>query len=188
MKIIERILWGIVCLAVLLKALHLPLGSFFLIIGMSSVSIFYFWLTALVLPKPTMKDQNIALSIVTGIALSFLAVGILFKLQFWPQTAFLFTMGLAIGGIALAWALVGLRDRTDLSIYRSRLLKRLIPFLGIGLFFFLLPTRTLVDLQYWDPQEAQLRHDCYTHAYPAACDSLDKFTGEYVVRGPAPRP
>ena len=42
MKIIELILWGIVCLAVLLKTFHLPLGSFFLIIGMSSVSIFYF--------------------------------------------------------------------------------------------------------------------------------------------------
>ena len=102
----------------------------------------------------------------------------------------MFTMGLAIGEAAPVWALVGLRNRTDLIIYRSRLLKRLIPFMIIVLFFFLLQTRTLVDLQYRDPQDAQLRHACYTHAYPAACDSLDKFTGEgqYIERSPAARP
>jgi len=188
MKIIERVLWGVVCLAILLKILHLPLGSFFLIIGMSSLSIFYFWLTALLLPKPTVKDQNIALSIVTGIALSTLAVGVLFKLQFWPNYGFFLTVGSAIGAVALAWALWVLRDRPDLIVYRARLLNRLIPFITIAIFFFLLPTRSLIDLQYRDPKEAQLRHDCYTHAYPASFDSLDKFTGEYVQRGPAPRP
>lgn len=129
MKRLERILWIVVLFAALLKVLRLPLSSFLLIVALMVLSILYFFLAWMVLPRPGRKDQLVELSVPVGLVLSTACIGILFKLQVWPvATTFL---SVALIGLVIALLAVGLwrRNRPELGAYFRGLLQRLVPLL-----------------------------------------------------------
>ena len=132
MRWIERILWIITGLGLVLKLLHLPLANFMFIIGTSTLMMIYFFFSWLFLPTPTRKHQHIGLSILAGMALTFLLEGILFKLQVWPLATFNLLFGLSLGGLTAVLTLWITRRRTDLLEYHRAIMLRLVPLMLCG--------------------------------------------------------
>lgn len=153
MKQLERILWGIVLLAILLKVFHLPLASFLLIISMSLLNLVYFFLSWLLFPQPTRKDQIVTLSIVAGLFLCVGQIGLLFKIQQWPMSAFYLILGGA-GLVILTVLIILIRtSRSDLADYTGGLLRRTLPMLVVCVLLYLLPSATLTAFYFRDDPE-----------------------------------
>lgn len=153
MKLIERLLWIIAALALAMKLMHLPLSSFLLIISISTLMMLYFFLSWLLLPSPTRKDQVLALSILAGVAMSCALTGILYKLQRWPMSGFFLLIGAAwITGIVIATFAVR-SSRPDLPNYTSGLLRRTLPLLAACCLLYALPGATLTAFYYRDEPE-----------------------------------
>jgi hypothetical protein len=105
MKIAEKIIAGLVILALILKLLHIPGGSTFSVLFIGILSMFYFaggfFLfktddTAVddgFLYKKT-NSARVFGSIATGLSLSAALVGILFKVMYWPGAAVQLIFGL----------------------------------------------------------------------------------------------
>lgn len=153
MKLIERLLWIIAALALAMKVMHLPLSSFLLIISISTLMMLYFFLSWLLLPSPTRKDQVLALSILAGVGISIALMGVLFKLQRWPLSGFhLLLGGTWLAGIAIAAGVVR-SSRAALRAYTKGLLIRIIPLLAACCLLYALPGATLTAFYYRDEPE-----------------------------------
>ena len=70
--------------ALVLKAFHVPGATIILTIILSSLMMIYFYGGIYFFSDKKFKQQNYALSIVSGVFLSIAPVGILFKIQHWP--------------------------------------------------------------------------------------------------------
>src|ERR1700751_1113349 len=76
---------GIIFLAgLILKVLHLPLGSVTVVLALGALGVLYFPAAFYFFCDKTIEKQNLGLSIVAGLLLAMVPVGILFKLQYWP--------------------------------------------------------------------------------------------------------
>ena len=181
MKRAERVLWFIIGAAIVLKVLHLPMANVLLILGLSLLSMLYLIAGAFIFSSPPRTDQVVLLSVLSGVALSIGCIALLFKLQYWPMAQLFGLMAVLGFVVAVAWGAMASRERPDRTRYRQRLFSRLLP---MGIFTWILvliPMKTRMSLQY-QGKELDLRYDCYTRAYPGACDSLYRFTGEFVER------
>ncbi len=157
MKCIERILWIIALVGVVLRLFNLPMSGLLLILSLSLLGILYVFLSVLLFPQPSRKDQVVILSLLVGLMLGAALNGILFKMQLWPFSHFF----LLVGGFWLAvltlLVLLVRRKKPELGAYTSGLLKRMVPVLMASFFFWFLPDAALVDLYYrGDPQLAPL--------------------------------
>ncbi len=131
MRKLERILWIVVGIAVVLKLLHLPLASVLLILSLSLLQMLYFALGWVVLPSPTRKDQHIGLTILTSVALSTLCCAVVFKVQAWPLSDVFSLMGFVLGCSAALWAILHARLRSDRRTYAKNILVRVLPLVAI---------------------------------------------------------
>ncbi|MBK9195530.1 MAG: hypothetical protein IPO17_11200 [Flavobacteriales bacterium] len=166
----------------MLKVLHLPMANVLLILGLSLLSMLYLIAGAFIFSSPPRTDQVVLLSVLSGVALSIGCIALLFKLQYWPMSQLFGLMAVSGFVVTIAWGVMASRERPDRAGYRQRLFSRLLPMGIVTLLLVVIPMRTRMSLQYRDDNELQLRHDCYTRAYPGACDSLDRYTGEFVER------
>lgn len=153
MKHIERILWVIVALALVMKVLHLPLSSFLLIVSISVLNMLYFFLSWLLFPQPTRQDQMVWLSVLAGVFLSTGLTGVLFKLQLWPLSAFYLIMGSTSLAIVIALVLLLRGSRPELADYMRGLLRRAVPMLVACMLLYALPGATLTAFYYRDDPE-----------------------------------
>ena len=144
MRIAERILWVIAAIAVVMKLLHIPLASTVFIISSSTLMILYLFLSWLILPTPTRKHQVIGISILAGIALTFLLEGILFKVQAWPMASFNLLVGLSLGSITLLLVWLLTRDRHDLKEYKRGILMRVVLLMTIGVLLYPVSARSMI--------------------------------------------
>lgn len=148
MKITEKILWGLFVVSILLRLLRVPMYGFLTVISLSSLMLFYFWLSALLLPTPTRNDQKIVLSILVGIALSIGLTGNLYKLQAWPTAGFFLLLGLSMMFGALAFTLYLLGGNEPLAGYRSGLIRRLSLVIGLTMVIYAIPQRQMLAYSY----------------------------------------
>jgi len=155
----ERIAWGVALLGLLFRLLHWPFGGLFTVLGFSTVAFLYFPLGWLVLGRPSRKDQLIPLSVVTGIVLSLLCTGMLFKIQFWPQQfAELYLLIGLLGAAVVLAAVLSLHSRNlNIETYFKGLRHRLLLIALPALFLYLVPTPKLIQFNYRsDPERAAL--------------------------------
>ena len=129
---LERILWAAVALALLMRLLHLPTASLFLILWTSALAMLYWALGWLLLPAPTRKDQLLGLSILAGFAFAALITGALFRIQVWPGADTQLTIGLVLGAATIALAMVFRAKRPDLGAYFTGLLWRAVPLVAVA--------------------------------------------------------
>ncbi len=153
MKLIERILWVIVALALVMKVLHLPLSSFLLIVSISMLNMLYFFLSWLLFPQPTRRDQMVWLSVLAGVFLSTGLTGVLFKLQLWPLSGFYLLVGSTSLAILIALVLLLRGSRLELADYMRGLLRRSVPMLVACMLLYALPSATLTAFYYRDDPE-----------------------------------
>lgn len=163
MKKIEIIFIVISIIGTLMLAFHIPMGAMMTIIGISSLTMFYWGFSfALfnidrfrdIFKKEAYKNTNakrIIGAIATGLTLSILLTGILFVLMFWPGAKLNLMNGIAMGIVILLLALF-FYSRTK-SNYYIKIFKRLIVLLGLGILFYHTPKESIIKFRYGDDPE-----------------------------------
>lgn len=144
MRIVERLLWIIVALAVAMKLLHIPLASVLLILGLSSVTLLYWAFGWLVLPSPTRKDQHMGNTVLFGFAMLCLVTGVLYKVQVWPFADFQITVGIGLGALAMLLAWVHARRLPERAAYVKNILMRVAPVMAIAVLLYPISARSMI--------------------------------------------
>ena len=162
MKIAEKLLPLLAILALIMKIFHLPGASVLLIVSLNALAVLYymgFLLFNEIEFKSIFKKESyehiskkrLFGSIIVGILLSIIHVGILFKLQFNPGAKVMLQDGLT--GLAIATIVALIYYYKNKSTFYKRVLKR-IAIIGIfGLVLNFTPSTSLVDLYYSDSPE-----------------------------------
>ncbi len=157
MKWAERLGWGAVVLGALLRVFHAPFAGVLLVLGFSVVATLYFPLGWLLFGRPSHKDQLVPLSVITGLVLSLLCIGMLFKLQLWPGADTELLLGL-LGSVVVMGAILTLhfRDRGREQYFKG--LRHRLLLVGLpALLLHLTPTERYIRALYaTDPVRAEL--------------------------------
>lgn len=163
MRKFERILWTIVGMAIVLKLLHLPLASFLLIVGLSTIAILYWWFGWLLFPSPARKDQHIGLTILASFSLAFLLTGILCKVQAWPLASAQTSAGVVLAGSAVIWGLLHARRRPERQPYVKNINMRCAPLMVVALL--LLPVSASSIMRFHHRGEPEQKLELYDRLY-----------------------
>jgi hypothetical protein len=110
MKWVERAAWGAAIVGIAMRSGAQPGAGFLLVLGLSTAAILYFPLGWLSLGGPEGGRTLVPLSLITGLVLSLLCVGMLFTLQQWPGADFSLLMGL-LGTVVLTATIITLHVR-----------------------------------------------------------------------------
>lgn len=162
----EKVIACLVILGLLFKfVLHLPGASVILIISLLSLSGLYFPLAFYFFSDKEIKNQNLALSIISGMFWAVIPIGILFKLMYWPGASIQLLIGVAPAPILLG-IVYFLKNKasTELATYYKNMLLRAWVLTILGWVVYLTSTATFINIQYGkDPELARLKTLSYTN-------------------------
>lgn len=158
MKTVEIILSSLVGLGLIFWLLVWPGASIMLVIGLSLLSILYFWLSFALLngirfrnafKRESYREINsrrILGAVGAGIALSMVTIGALFRLMFWPGNDIMLLEGLICLAVVSAIALS--RYKKELPDFYRKVYLRFGVFGLLALALFLAPVESLVNFKY----------------------------------------
>lgn len=161
----EKTLTIIFLVGLIFKLLHWPEAGIILVISLSTIAMLYFPGAFYFFCDKVIKRQNLALSIVSGLFLSLIPLGILFKIMYWPGGHLYLLIGTVTAPIILI-VVYFLKSKTtdDLATYYKNMFVRTTVLTVLTISFYLIPTATLLKIQYWDDQElARLKTLHYTN-------------------------
>ncbi|MBL0262286.1 MAG: hypothetical protein IPQ05_00135 [Leptospiraceae bacterium] len=161
----EKTLTIIFIVGLLLKLLHWPGAGPLLVISLSTIAMLYFPAAFYFFYDKVIKQQNLALSIVSGLFLSLIPLGILFKIMYWPGGQIYLLVGTVTAPIILA-IIYFLKSKTgeNLKTYYRNMFLRTSILTALTIIFYLTPTSTILKVQYWDdPELARLKTLHYTN-------------------------
>jgi len=125
MRTIEKLFGAIVLNGLLFLILNFPGGAILLIFSLSVLSFLYFPLGFYILRDKDTKQQNLGLSILSGLALGQVATGIMFSLLDFPGQEIMLPIGLVAILITLIAVFLLKRKATEeLKTYYRNLLIR----------------------------------------------------------------
>ena len=150
----EKTVISIFLLSLILKWSNIPGSSLLLILSLMVISILYLPLAFYFFSDKELKNQNIALSITGGIALSIMPVGLLFKFMYWPGAQVMLIGGIFFTVILLIVTFILSRQNNEtLKTYYKNYFIRIIFWLSLGLILVFTSKRTLIQIQHSDDSE-----------------------------------
>jgi len=161
----EKALTIVFLIGLSFKLLHWPGAGPLIVISLSTIAMLYFPAAFYFFCDKVIKRQNLALSIVSGLFLSLIPVGILFKIMYWPGGQVYLLIGIVTAPIILA-IIFFLKSKTvdDLKTYYRNMFLRTSILTALTIIFYLTSTSTLLKVQYWDdPELARLKTLHYTN-------------------------
>jgi hypothetical protein len=160
----ERILAIVSLAAYAMKLLHWPGSSVLLIMSLSALSIIYWPCAFYFFSEKKLANQNLALTIPSGILFSTIIIYILFRLQYWKM-ANLMPIGI-VGTLVVFTFSYTLRKKAasdELKLYYKRMLRRTIVMFSLSVLFLFTTPYILLLIQCRDAQEAHLREVYYSN-------------------------
>ncbi len=164
MKKIEKGLIGLVLFGILLKLMSWPFAGEVLVLSLSSLSMIYFYGGFYFFRDKKNKKSNRTLSIVSGVVLSVITIGFMFKVQYWVFASELLSVGFAAALVLLVVTFLFKMNAQEelISYYKNMIIRTAIATTISGLFYFT-STATLVHIQYRNnPEEARVKALFYT--------------------------
>ena len=161
----EKAVTLVFLIGLVFKFMHWPGGGVFIVISLSTIGVLYFPMAFYFFCDKEIKKQNIALSIVSGLFLCLIPIGILFKLQYWPGGKIEYLLGMFSAPViwVIAYYLKS-KSSDELKTYYKNLLTRTTVVFIFGTVFYIIPMTTLIEIQYrYDPELARLKTLSYTH-------------------------
>lgn len=158
MKTTELTLSVLAVVAFILNLLVVSFGSVLVVVSLSLLSLFYFYLgfalfNDVPLQRLFKKDsyqgtstQRIAGGIATGIGITIVLTGVLFKIQTWPGANTNIASGLVVLSAILVISVI-MYLKTS-SVYYTRILKRIAIYGALGVVLLLLPKYTILEFKY----------------------------------------
>jgi hypothetical protein len=160
----EKILTIIFIVGLISKVLHWSGAEQLLAISLFTLAILYFPTAFYFFCDKVIKRQNLVLSIVSGLFLALVPLGVLFKIMYWSGGQTYLSVGVVTSLIILA-VIYFLKSKTseDLKIYYENMFLRTSVLTCLAIIFYLTSTSTLLKIQYWDdPELARLKTLHYT--------------------------
>jgi hypothetical protein len=148
MKKLEFTLALLVLTGFIMKIFHVVMAGTIMSLSILILSLFYYFLSFALFNNIGMKDLfnkiayknastlRIMGGIFTGIAISTLLIGALFKIQHWPMADMNFMVGLVLSLIVSAIAIIRF-SKSKASYYKAILIRTFL-IMGFGAFFYLL--------------------------------------------------
>lgn len=161
----EKILAFIFLIGLIFKFMNWAGHGIILVTSLPLLTLLYFPGAFYFFCDKIIKRQNLALSILSGFFFSFIPIGILFKLMYWPGGQLPLLVG-AISAMILLAVVYSLKSKavTELAVYYRNMLLRTVVLTLLASFFYIVPTATLLKIQYsFDPELARLKELYYTH-------------------------
>jgi len=162
MKKLEIILVVIAIAAIFMNYTEIPGGGFLTVLSLAALAVFY-----LFYKEAWVKNNTIAGGISNwnplGLGLSILVIGILFKLQIWPNAKFFLITG--VGSVLFfAW----LNYRRNAALENSQGNKtgiiRIAGFIAVGILLLIIPNSSLVENRFKNyPDYIQAWKDADAH-------------------------
>lgn len=150
----EKALSIIAIIGVLFKLMHWPGGGVILVLSLSTLSIIYFPGSFYFFSDKTIKQSNRALSIVSGIFLSLIPIGVLFKIQYYSGSSTILIVGLMTVPVFLALSIyLKSKASEELKTYYNNMILRTTIWSILALFFYLIPSASLLKMQYRNDAE-----------------------------------
>jgi hypothetical protein len=168
MKKTEKILIGLVIISILMKYLFIPGSGTLYIFSMGVLSSMYFYFGFLLFNDIRLRNifkreayQGISTwrifgGIATGLALSIVFIGMLFKGQHWPGASFNLIVGIVLS--LVIGVIVIIKYGKDQSLYYKNILVRISISVLIGIVLVAISERTFVELRFRN-------HPKYIEAY-----------------------
>jgi Na+(H+)/acetate symporter ActP len=158
-------LTGVFLTGLILKFVQIPGGEFLLIISLGVLAMIYFPAAFYFFCDKKIKQQNLAFTIISGLFLSVIPIGVLFKLQYWQGASLYLLIGIIITPILLFVSyLLLVKSEENLKNYYKNMIVRTSILGFISLLLFSIPTETLLKFQYWnDPEVARLKSQQYSN-------------------------
>lgn len=159
----EKVMISIFILAFIAKLFNLPGPSIPLILSSGIISILYFPGAFYFFSDKLLKRQNIALSIIGGVVLALIPIGILFKIMFWPGAQVELAFSLILTPILLIITiLLSKKNNEELKVYYKNYLTRIIFWLTLCVVFYFVSNSTLIKIQnHNDPELVRLKIQSY---------------------------
>lgn len=90
----EKVIAVILVVGLILKFSHIPGGNILTILSLTTLSFLYFPLGFYFLSDKKIENKTAGFSVLSGLAISILVIGNLFKLMHWPGAMFMIIIGL----------------------------------------------------------------------------------------------
>jgi hypothetical protein len=155
----EKVFAIIFLIGLLFKIMHWPFAGPILVISLGSIGVLYFPLAFYFFSDKEFKRQNLFLSVVLGLFLSFVPVGILFKVLYWPGAQLYLLVGSVTAPVIAVLTYLSLSKATDeLNTYYRNIFLRSAILAALAILFYATPTATLLKIQHRDnPELARLK-------------------------------
>ena len=161
----EKILSSIFLIGLLFKILSWPYGSVLIIISASIISTLYFVVAFYLFCDKNIKNQKLSLSITSGIFLSIIPLGVLFKIMYWPGAQNLLLIGSILASILYAIIYYfNSKANHDLKNYYKNMLTRTGVLTVLATFIYIVPLSALLEIQYReDPELVRIKTLYYSN-------------------------
>lgn len=156
----ELILVGVFVLAFILNLFNVSGGSIGIVLGGSTLAMVYFYVSLIIFNKIPLRQvfkkeayKGISIfriigSVGTGMALSTLVVGMVFKIMYWPNGDYMLLLGIVFCLISIVVSMIKYTSKRD--VFYKRLLFRLLGWVVVGVILYVLPPYTLLNMKYKD--------------------------------------
>lgn len=145
----EKSLFIAFIIGYLLKIINVPGHSLILLLSLFGLGFIYFFGAFYFFCDKEIKKQNIAFSIVTGILVSIIPVGLFLKIQFWPGGNFFLILGSIFSLILLGISLfMNNKSKEDLKKYYRNMIIRLSVLTFFSIIFLFICCLTLLKIQH----------------------------------------
>jgi hypothetical protein len=159
MKKTEIILVILVVLALTMNYHKIPFNGLLSVLSVSALAVYYYPIFPLVMTGNSLKTlfsgakskSLLLLAFFTGIGLSTLLVGLLFKIQLWPMANGLLAVGLFSTAILMAVNAVRFK-KTGERLFKGLLIRCAVTFF-VGSLAYLIPNDTLLEHHFGDNPE-----------------------------------
>lgn len=154
----EKFTFGLFLLAMAFKFMNWP-GSGILLLGSTfTTSLLYCFFSFYFFSEGGIKNQNLGLTIISGVFLAFVPIGLLLKLLYWSGDQMYLAIGAGLTLITLLINLILKGKREELQTYYRRMIIRSSVLFTLALLFFIVPRTTLIKIQYSnEPELAKLK-------------------------------
>ena len=162
----EKVIACLFVIGLLFKfVLHFPGGGVILVVSLMLLSLVYCPLAFYFFSDKEIKKQNLALSIVAGMFLGLVPMGILFKIMYWTGAdRYLFICSITVPIILGAIYYLKNKASVELATYYKNMLMRTFVLAFVTAVFYLTSTETLIHIQEGkDPELARLKTLSYTN-------------------------
>lgn len=138
----EKIVLVIFLIAVVLKFFHIPGGGLLSVLSLLPLSFCYCFLGFYFFCDKTIKQQNLLFSIISGIFLSLVPIGILFKIQWWTGGYYYLVVSIITTPVIffISYYLKG-KETGELAKYYNNMVNRSLILTILSVFFYVAPIK-----------------------------------------------